>query len=513
MSLQRKFALLLGMLGLIVTINLGTALWSIWMLERVLSGPLASIGPVLADLHAIQRGLTRMGRGLLADGAATPHDLAWRFGHSGDPEEPGDPPEERRAGIESAIAGVRASLEHFQRNEGYRVRAGLSTTRTLKARVEAATDAAQRWLRDRDGSGFGDPDFNLPYLHELIQRMEANVINTARHETRFGGELRTSVLLILVASLTLLALSVALAAALVRRWVMKPVAALRDATARLARGDFSHRIAVSGRDELARLSDEVNHMAGTILAMQEERVDRERLAAVGEMTRRIVHNLRNPLAGIRSLAELSRADANPGSPLREHQDRIVATVDRFEAWLRGLLSAATPARINPVPTDIEPWLGRVLEPMRASAAVRGVEIVHDTQPASWQADFDPVQLEHAVVALVTNAIQASPNGSRVSVAARRDSADAWELRIADQGPGVPEELRERIFRPYFTTKRDGTGIGLALVKQVAEQHGGRVWVETSPHPHANRVNGDGGSVFVVRLPVRAGSDSASIGQR
>lgn len=504
MSLQRKFALLLGTLGLIVVINLATALWAVWILERELAGPLASIKPVLTELHAIKRGAEAAGRTLAAEGVegAAPRDQR---------DEPDTrTPDERRAALRAILAMMRDRLDRFERIETVHVRAGLSTPRNFRARVEAAAGAIGRWLDSGDASGLGTIGADLKALRELIELIEGRVIDNAQHDMSFGRQLRSRVLLIVGASLALLVLAAALAVVLVRRWVMRPVGTLRDAAARIAAGDLSHRVPVSGGDELALLSAEVNHMAGTISAMQEERVDRERLAAVGEMVRRIAHNLRNPLAGIRSLAELSRAGTTQGTPIRENQDRIVKTVDRFEGWLKGLLNATTPLRVEPRPTPVAEWLGRVVDPLRPLAAARNIEIRQVTNDAPDRADLDPVHLEQAVVALLTNAIQASPNGSRIEVSARPrpDSGNSWELRVSDQGAGVPEELRERIFQPYFTTKRDGSGIGLAVARQVVEQHGGRIWVETPPAGSANSLSGARGALFVICLPLSGAGSGA-----
>jgi len=92
------------------------------------------------------------------------------------------------------------------------------------------------------------------------------------------------------------------------------------------------------------------------------------------MVRRLAHNLRNPLAGIRSLAELTRADLPPDSPAIENQERIVTTVDRFERWLSELLSATTPLRVAPAPSPVASWLRAVAEPLRPLANERGVDL-------------------------------------------------------------------------------------------------------------------------------------------
>jgi signal transduction histidine kinase len=242
------------------------------------------------------------------------------------------------------------------------------------------------------------------------------------------------------------------------------------------------------------LSREINHTAAMVKALQDERVERERLAAIGQMVQRIAHNLRNPLSGIRGMAELTLDDLPPGSGLRLKQERIISAVDKFEGWLSQLLRVTKPLDIRPRRADPRRWIAGVVEAHQAMAAAKGVRLELDIADAPERATFDPEHLEHALVAIVTNAVQATPRDSRVTVRLAREGHE-WLIEVKDQGPGVPEEFREQVFRPYFTTKRDGNGIGLAVARFVIHAHGGTVMVEAA-------VDGDSGALFRVRLPLR-----------
>jgi signal transduction histidine kinase len=203
--------------------------------------------------------------------------------------------------------------------------------------------------------------------HDLIQRIQSRVIAEQDKVVEFGDTIRGRLVLVLAFALSAAVLVGVLALTLVRRWVLIPVAALRAAAQRIAGGDFDHRTPVTGHDELAQLSSEVNHMAGMVRMMLDERVERERLAAVGEMVRRLAHNLRNPLSGIRGLAELSREETAPGTHVHENQNRIILSVDRFEKWLADLLSLHS--RIPPPHGRREECSARV---ERRSGAASGV---------------------------------------------------------------------------------------------------------------------------------------------
>jgi len=504
MSLQRKFALLLTLLAITVLANMAVALWTLDFMRAELASPWASV-------QEVQQGLNRLKM------TSSDHARHWAsdlpiLGGGDDPGGLGDPALVKES-FELSSARVEAAMADLSALESLPMRVGASTTRNIAGRVRAMQDAGRAWLTDPGDANRRAASSEFYQLHQLIERVEGSVIGGAYSQLDFTREIRSQLLLVVGASLAGVLLAAILGVTLVRRWVVRPVTVLRQAADRLAKGDFDHRVPVSGRDELGMLSAEVNHMAGMISAMQDERVDRERLAAVGEMVRRLAHNLRNPLAGIRSLAELTQADLPPDSPMLENQERIVRTVDRFELWLSELLSASTPLKVAPREAPVASWLEAVIEPLRPMGAARGVTLRLESTAAPAFATYDPRHLEQAIVAVVTNAIQASPRGKSVLInASICEDGRSWEIRVADSGPGVPSDLVDRVFRPYFTTKRDGTGIGLAVSKQVVEQHGGRIWVEPCREPDSGGDSGVAeacGAVFVLRMPLDRGGDGGA----
>ncbi|MGE3110041.1 MAG: PAS domain-containing sensor histidine kinase [Phycisphaerales bacterium] len=336
-------------------------------------------------------------------------------------------------------------------------------------------------------------------IHELIERTEKQVLGNYNLSLDYASRVQRGLALWLASVMLFGLLLGVLSVVLLRRWVQRPVAALRDAAAIIARGELTHRIPVHGRDELARLSAEVNHMAEMVHLMQEERVERERLAAIGSMVRRLVHNVRNPLAGIRGLAEVTRLDTPKGSDHRDNLDLIVSTVDTFERWLNELLSVTNPARINPQQTNIREWLRSVVEVHRPMAQSKGVQIVVSDADAPSFAELDPVHLDHALAALLSNAIEASPEQSVVRVEVCSSSPEKeWEITVSDEGSGVEPDVAARIFEPNFTTKRHGTGMGLAMAQQVVRSHMGKIRLETE-NSHRESLQG---ARFRIVLPVR-----------
>ncbi len=266
----------------------------------------------------------------------------------------------------------------------------------------------------------------------------------------------------------------------VHRWVTKPVARLREATKHISEGEFSYRIETRSHDELGLLANEVNQMCATIVAMQTRLVEQERLAAAGEMVTRLAHNIRNPLGGLRGLAESTLQRHENDDQTAECQRRIIETVDRFEKWLRDMQQSVSPLSLNIQPADIEALIENVVKVLRPMADRRGVSLQTTIDPAIHQVRIDSMHLEQALVALMTNALQASGEGTAVTVSAAPDARlpRQWCLSVQDEGEGIPPELRQKIFLPYFTTKAGGNGLGLAMAGKVVKLHGGRLDLES-----------------------------------
>lgn len=527
MSLRTKFGVLLGLMGLAVVLALGTAWWALDLMQREVRDPFDSMTAVLVDLGDAKRAVENAGNAVAGvdDNDADARGVRAALSPTSGRTRADRPPrvEEFRAAAQRA----HDALHRVAENPWSRTRVGASTVPNLQQRLEEVRTA--NLLNDQMHSV---ATLQLYQLHQLIERIESRIIQDTAEALRYGGELRTRLLLALAFALLIAVLTIALGVTLVRRWVLGPIARLRTAAARIGAGDFAHRIPIdtSSHDEMASLSAEVNSMAGTIKSMQDQRVEQERLAAVGEMVRRLAHNLRNPMAGIRGLAELTRTELGPSSELTEHQTRIITAVDRFERWLNDLLSVTRPMQVHPHPTGVGPWITGLVEAHRPLSQTRGVTLTLDLSSSPDKADFDARHLEHAVSAILSNAIEATSSpqargsaarGGTVAVSVRRHDLK-WVIEIADQGSGIALNIREKIFRPYFTTKQDGNGIGLAIALQIVTAHGGRIMVD-SPWPPTETtpsgVAGPAGSCFTIEIPTNrpvlaseSDEDMASIGQ-
>lgn len=480
MLLRTKFTLLIGMLSLTVAASLGAAVWSVALLQRELAEPFESVASSLDELGQMRDSVDRMTL-MLSEPRAV---------------------DDVRLSYETAGGALVARIVALRDDAVFMRRVGNVSAQTLEQRAGGALALGRAWLSMGDPAQRGGAARQLQALRGVIGLLEARILDDATQVIAYGERIRQRMLLIIALTFASALLMALLGLVLFRRWVMRPVGRLRAATERISQGDFAHRIEVEGKDELAQLSRQVNHMAATVLRMQDERVERERLAAVGEMLRRLSHNIRNPLSGIRGVAEIAQRRLEADSPLREHMGRIIKTVDRLDTWLRDLLRSSSPLELRPEPVEIGPWLTGLLEAHRLVAATKDVALDVCVDAAPAEATFDRRHLEQAVAALVTNAIQASSAGDAVRVSVRsRQGAPGWQVEVADEGPGVPVERVEEIFRPHFTTKPDGTGMGLAVALQVVQGHGGSIHVESGSRRRGNGANTPPGAVFRVDLPL------------
>ncbi len=236
---------------------------------------------------------------------------------------------------------------------------------------------------------------------------------------------------------------------------------------------------------LARRADRV------IRAQQERLVESETLAAVGEVGSAVAHGIRNPLAAIRSSAELAQETEDPAA--REAARDIIAEVDRLESWVRDLLSYSRPAAAMATAVDLTAIVRASLGAFDRESA-RGVTTVAELQPGLPAVRGDPLLLTQVLGSLLANAYEAVAAGGRVSVRTRQASPNVL-FQVSDDGPGMSEQQLARIFRPFYTTKAKGLGAGLPLARRIIERFGGAISVSSAPGR---------GTTVEVRLPA-AGS--------
>lgn len=241
----------------------------------------------------------------------------------------------------------------------------------------------------------------------------------------------------------------------------------------------------------------------------EEEVRRgETLAAAGRVAVGVAHELRNPLGAIRGAVQLLAREAAGDPRIREHTEVLLKEVDRVNRILEALLDLGRPVALRPVPLNVHQLLERVALLHAETARVQGVSLVRRYDPSLPPILGDEDRLLQVFHNLVVNALEAMPQGGRLTLATRVSRNPLFgkvdtgqgprpmvEVQVADEGPGIPASVRGRIFDPFFTTKPRGLGLGLALCHRIVEEHRGVLHVESQEGR---------GTVVTCFLPVARG---------
>ena len=211
----------------------------------------------------------------------------------------------------------------------------------------------------------------------------------------------------------------------------------------------------------------------------------ERLAALGQLTAGLAHELRNPLGSIRGSAELLSRATGPGDGVVQELANIISSeVDRTNLLVTRFLDFSRPF-------EALKKVSRLDDVITQAAAHAGVDIITNFSPEAAVAPLDPVLLEQVFINLLTNARQASTPDAPITVATRAAGQEV-EISVIDRGIGIPADKLETIFNPFVTMRPGGVGLGLAIVARIIDSHGGRMTVESTPRE---------GSTFRVYLPL------------
>jgi len=217
---------------------------------------------------------------------------------------------------------------------------------------------------------------------------------------------------------------------------------------------------------------------------EQQLAERRHLAALGELSAVLAHEIRNPLASLKGHAQLLEEQLIDEPRRHAKAHRVVDEAIRLERLTNTLLDFARADRIAPgpaSPAEVARRAAELTEPGR---------VIVDAAAAPEHWTFDAMRIEQALVNLVRNALQASAAPAEVLLTVA-DDREGLRFTIADRGPGVPSEMRPRLFEPFVTGRLEGTGLGLAVVRRVVQLHGGKVSIDRRP---------GGGSVFVLWLP-------------
>jgi len=219
----------------------------------------------------------------------------------------------------------------------------------------------------------------------------------------------------------------------------------------------------------------------------------ENLALLGQAAAAVAHELKTPLVAIGGFAQRIYRDLEEGHPHREKLRIIVDQVAHMEQLLREMLDYSRPLELRLAAQPLNDLVDEVISLCALPAQEAGIELVKEADPNLDSQPMDGARMKQVILNLVQNAIQASPRGGRVRLSIRQ-GPDWVQVEVADQGAGIPREHWDKLFFPFFTTKRGGTGLGLAISNKIVEAHGGTLELVKS---------NENGTTFRVLLPSKA----------
>jgi PAS domain S-box-containing protein len=236
-----------------------------------------------------------------------------------------------------------------------------------------------------------------------------------------------------------------------------------------------------------------------VYRIQEEILRMDRLVSLGKLASGIAHELRNPLAGIKTTAQALGEEMSGDDSRREYLSRITKEIDRLNDLLKTFFSFAKPQKLNLIHCEIRDIINEIVPFLIKEIADKGIRFIETYHPQLPKIKVDKTQMHQVFLNLFLNAIQAMPNGGELKIEASPThsiSSDGFKKKfikvvVSDSGRGIPPHIVQKIFDPFFTTKPKGIGLGLSITYQIIKKHGGTIKVESQ---------WEQGTSFIVNLP-------------
>lgn len=273
----------------------------------------------------------------------------------------------------------------------------------------------------------------------------------------------------------------------------RPLRELAAVSRRIAEGRPEERVGSLEGTEAREVGRAFNKMLDELAASHRRLVHAASLAAVGELSSSIVHEIRNPLSSIKMNLQALQRKVESDAVHSELADIALDQVESLERMLSGLLNYGKPLKLKLERLSLQAICRDALEVVHKEEEEKGVLVEIENRLGDPFIIADSDQMRQVLVNLLVNAVQAAPSGGKVVVSAKPSPEEPGKvvISVCDNGPGIEESQREHLFKPFFTTREGGTGLGLANVKKIVDYHGGTVSAGNRP---------EGGAVFSIVLP-------------
>jgi two-component system NtrC family sensor kinase len=317
-------------------------------------------------------------------------------------------------------------------------------------------------------------------------------------EDRLPGIISKTHLTLLLLLLSIAAVSVFVLFMVLNK-VMQPVVRLREGAERIGKGEFDYRIDVVSKDEIGELSEGFNTMAMNLQrlrSMEERLYQSERLAAIGKFAAGIAHEINNPIGNVIGIAKLMMKNIEDKAA-REDIESIIKDAGRCASIIKDLLIYSRQSPPKKEPVSLHEIVDDAVKAVSHNADSKNIEFVKEFHSGLQDIFVDPLQMSQVLDNILLNAVQSIGSFGTITIKTSIISDNMAEISISDTGAGIDDEIKDKIFYPFFTTKAvgEGTGLGLAISYGIVQNHGGELLAESRKGQ---------GSTFRIRLPLGDG---------
>ncbi len=362
----------------------------------------------------------------------------------------------------------------------------------VRVSLAASDDEKRGWRRVEDGiRHIAHMRADDPAMVDLVREADQQLRKLRREYNRrladsvaVAAEASFMAQLVVVAAALVLAAVFAMIPLLLRDWLVRPLDILNEAADEIGRGNLDHRVSPKGKHELAKLGRRIDAMAEQLGDHQKQLVEAREMAAIGELCTNVAHGLRNPLAGMRAAAQLASRRVDDKEYLRSTMNDILPEIDRMDQRITQLFEFSRILRLDKQPATFAEIIDDAQAEARGVVKSKGitVETTDESRGTTWSVDRQ--KFAAAIGEIITNSAHHSESGSSIEVAGKladRTNGTSQILRISivDHGAGIHANGLKRLFDLFYTTRPNGTGMGLPLAQRIIAQHGGAIEVSST----------------------------------